>query len=159
MNRRKLIIYGTGMPAALRIAKWTAPIISAVALPAHAQTSCSATASSLFRVTNQQGFDFVVSESCATAVIGSTSSSADLIIELDTPTLMGTVRAANITMNYSQTTSRHAFLPDSQSGNVPFTIELDDYEVSTGAVISVSLELNYFEIIDTLEVTVLLIPN
>ena len=158
MNRRNLIIFSSGLPGVLKITKWTAPIVSSIVLPAHAQTSCSVVVSALFSITSQQGFIFEASDNCPTAILDSSSTSPDLIIELDDPRLLGTVRAADITMNYSQTESRHEFLPDSQSNNVPFTIELDNYENSAGALFSVSLELNYFESTDVLEASVSLSP-
>ena len=158
MNRRNLIIYSSGLPAAFRFSKWTTPIVGSIVLPAHAQTSCAAIVSSLFSISNQQSFNFEVSNSCPTAIAGSASTSADLIIELDNPALMGTVRAADIIMNYSQTVSRQEFLSDTQSNNVPFMIELDNYENSVGALFSVSLELNYFQSTDLLEVSVSISP-
>jgi len=158
MNRRDLIIYSSALPTAIKLTKWTTPAISLITLPAHAQTSCLTITSALFRISDQQSFNFEVSDNCPIDIVGSSSASADLIIELDSPALLGTIRAAIITMNYNQTASRHEFLPDAQSNNVPFMIQLDNYESSAGALFSVSLELNYFQSTDLLEVSVLLSP-
>jgi hypothetical protein len=153
VNRRKLITYSLGTSAFIVLNKWHPPIVNSIVLPSHAQTSCSELTSPLFRISSIQRFNIEVSNSCPVQILSSSSNAADLVIELVNPALIGTVRAADITMNYSQNTRRHEFLPDSQSNNVPFTIELDNLEASD-AQFTVNIELNYFQSTDVLEVTI-----
>lgn len=159
MSRRKFIAYGVGVSAFLGISKWKTPIVNAVMLPAHAQTSasCSALKSPLFSVTTKQGLDFQLSNNCITSVSDSFSESADIIIEFKPTPIKGTVAAADFVMNYSGKTKFLSFLPDDQSKNQPFILPLDDYELSTGEKFSISLELNYSQS-KGLEVSVLINP-
>ena len=154
MKRRQALVKGFVIPALGGTAIWQTPLVSSVILPAHAQTSCASVASSLFRVTDQQGFEFSLRNNCIESISGTQSSSAELFIELGASQIKGTVAAAHITMNYSQNPipRNHSFLPDSQSNNVPFIISLDDFSSNT----MVRLELNYFESSGILEVRVLL---
>ena len=154
MSRRRYLKQSLVIPSMVGVSVWNTPFVNVVMLPAHAQTSSSTVRSALFRITSQQGFNFEVINNRVVSVSGSMSDSADLLIKLVGSQIKGAVRAADITMNYSQNgvPTNHSFLPDAQSGNTPFVIHLDDLAPN----IRVSLELNYFESISTLEVSVLL---
>jgi len=154
MSRRNLLKRSIVIPSLASVAVWKTPILNAVILPSHAQTSCAAINSTLIQISDEQGFNFEISNNCITSIVSSSSDSADLFIELVATNIIGAVAAAEISMNYNQNSVPivHNFLPDSQTNNIPFIIGLDSFSQDVG----VSLELNYFSTTATLEVRVLI---